>query len=199
MGMPLPAHHRAHNSAISLPALCTPLPRASEPVNPSPACAALASSPSCWDPGERCGQAPRGGAWWLPGPVWSQPRAVPFSDSWRRVTPRALLATRAVAAGEAGPIQATARGGPPRAWLKGAPGRARSLFLSSWAGLGTSRQLSGPGGTRSGMPSLSSSSSHSSPIPSLSVSSWALLMTVGQLSVLSWCPSPSLQEKGVRV
>lgn len=89
-----------------------------------------------------------------------------------------------------------------RCLAEGSPGShaalgcAHLLLLSSWAGLGTSRQLSGPGGTRSGMPSLSSSSSHSSPIPSLSVSSWALLMTVGQLSVLSWCPSPSLCEEG---
>lgn len=66
---------------------------------------------------------------------------------------------------------------------------------SSCPGLGTSLQLSGPGGKRSGMPSLSSSSSHSSPNPSLSVSSWELLMMVGQLSVLSWCPSPSLQAQ----
>lgn len=66
---------------------------------------------------------------------------------------------------------------------------------SSCPGLGTSLQLSGPGGRRSGMPSLSSSSSHSSPNPSLSVSSCELLMMVGQLSVLSWCPSPSLRAQ----
>lgn len=91
--------------------------------------------------------------------------------------------------------------GFPFPWLQcvsqAALGEARLLLLSSWPGLGTSRQLSGPGGTRSGMPSLSSSSSHSSPIPSLSVSSWALLMTVGQLSVLSWWPSPSLPRRKV--
>lgn len=63
---------------------------------------------------------------------------------------------------------------------------------SSCRGLGIRRQLSGPGGSRSGIPSLSSSSSHSSPFPSLSVSSWELLMTAGQLSLESWCPSPSL-------
>lgn len=92
------------------------------------------------------------------------------------------------------------RGVPLCAWPRPGspcgPGLTHLLLLSSWVGLGTSRQLSGPGGTRSGMPSLSSSSSHSSPIPSLSVSNWALLMTVGQLSVLSWCPSPSLWEDG---
>lgn len=66
---------------------------------------------------------------------------------------------------------------------------------SSWPGLGTSRQLSGPGGFSSGIPSSSSSSSHSSPSPSLSVSSWELLGTDGQLSRVSWWPSPSLVEK----
>lgn len=66
---------------------------------------------------------------------------------------------------------------------------------SSCPGLGTRRQLSGPGGRRSGIPSLSSSSSHSSPRPSLSVSSWELLMTAGQLSRESWCPSPSLRRR----
>lgn len=66
---------------------------------------------------------------------------------------------------------------------------------SSWPGLGTSRQLSGPGGFSSGIPSLSSSSSHSSPSPSLSVSTWELLGTEGQLSLVSWWPSPSLGKK----
>ena len=71
-----------------------------------------------------------------------------------------------------------------------------SLLSSVWSGFGTSRQLSGPGGIMSGMPSLSSSSSHSSPSPSLSVSSWELLITNGQLSLVSWWPSPSLQGEG---
>lgn len=70
---------------------------------------------------------------------------------------------------------------------------AVSLLSSVWSGFGTSLQLSGPGGTVSGIPSLSSSSSHSSPCPSLSVSSWELLITNGQLSLVSWWPSPSLQ------
>lgn len=61
---------------------------------------------------------------------------------------------------------------------------------SAWSTLGTNLQLS----LLSGIPSLSSSSSHSSPMPSLSVSCWALLMTVGQLSLVFWCPSPSLQS-----
>lgn len=70
-----------------------------------------------------------------------------------------------------------------------------SPLSSIWSGFGTSRQLSGPGGKTSGMPSLSSSSSHSSPSPSLSESTWELLITYGQLSLVSWWPSPSLQRK----
>lgn len=49
------------------------------------------------------------------------------------------------------------------------------------------------------MPSSSSSSSHSSPFPSLSVSSWELLMTAGQLSRESWWPSPSLDRSGTQL
>jgi hypothetical protein len=103
--------------------------------------------------------------------------------------------TEAGSAGEALSPHCPGGGMHACAWLGGSRGQVCLLLLSSWAGLGTSRQLSGPGGTKSGMPSLSSSSSHSSPIPSLSVSSWALLMMVGQLSVLSWWPSPSLWRK----
>lgn len=69
---------------------------------------------------------------------------------------------------------------------------------SFWLGLGISRQLSGPrpsAVSRSGIPSLSSSSSQSSPIPSLSESSWELLGISGQLSRLSWCPSSSLSKQ----
>lgn len=89
-------------------------------------------------------------------------------------------------------VVATRSGGPPRR------ANVHTFLLpseSSWPGLGTSRQLSGPGGFSSGIPSLSSSSSHSSPSPSLSVSTWELLGTEGQLSRVSWWPSPSLVEK----
>lgn len=89
-------------------------------------------------------------------------------------------------------------------WMNGSEYKRTSTLVnldlyppseSSCRGLGISRQLSGPGGSRSGMPSLSSSSSHSSPLPSLSVSSWELLMTAGQLSRESWWPSPSLGRR----
>ena len=65
-------------------------------------------------------------------------------------------------------------------------------FVFFWSGFGTSLQLSASSRT----PSLSSSSSHSSPRPSLSVSSWELFMTSGQLSLVFWWPSPSLEQRG---
>lgn len=59
---------------------------------------------------------------------------------------------------------------------------------SNWSGLKASLQLS----LSSGMPSLSSSWSQASPLPSLSWSAWLALGMYGQLSRLFWWPSSSM-------
>lgn len=77
---------------------------------------------------------------------------LPCPDSWRHVGSQGPLSTQAVAAPKE--LEAPTEVGHREPGRGAALGWARLLLLSSWAGLGTSRQLSGPGGTKSRMPSL---------------------------------------------